>query len=426
LVWSPTVAEVVLHYPDSERQTTRTRKVFVALTLPIHDIKKDVAQQAGLPHPHEIHLAGAPVGRAWPDGDTLEQHTIQTGSTVWVRIDQPRPAAVAPTPALALLVAMVIVVVGSVWLLVPKGRGSAVATTATALPSATHAPTARPAAYPTPAATPVRAADTQLRADYQAGVAAYDRQAWPEAAGFFKRVYALDPQYQDVTPLLAELHYHWAAQTLTSTDRVEESLAILRQTFVYSPTHTTARQLKQRLELYRDGRMQIARAEWQAAIATLTQLRALQPDFLDVSQRLYDAYLGSAQQLRDAGDATATHEQCTRAFELPVADTSASQSCLAELEQPATVAPAPPTQPPVVLVTVPDVRGADVGKARDFLRARGFRVAVTELARPADVGALCNGMVSYSSPPKGKRIPAGSLVRLYYRGYSRPNPAQCG
>ncbi|HEU5086389.1 MAG TPA: hypothetical protein VFT99_03050, partial [Roseiflexaceae bacterium] len=192
LVWSPTVAEVVLHYSDPVRQTARTRKVFVPLTLAIHDIKKDVAQQAGLPNPHDIHLAGAPDGQVWPDRGTLEQYEIQTGSMVWVRVDQPGPAAVAPTPALAVLVAIVIVVIGSVWLLVPKDSGSALATTPTVLPGATHAPAARPPAR----RTPTRAADTQLRADYEAGLAAYRSQAWPEAAGFFKRVYSRDPHYQ--------------------------------------------------------------------------------------------------------------------------------------------------------------------------------------------------------------------------------------
>jgi beta-lactam-binding protein with PASTA domain len=67
-------------------------------------------------------------------------------------------------------------------------------------------------------------------------------------------------------------------------------------------------------------------------------------------------------------------------------------------------------------VEIPDVRGADVGQAQAYLQGFGFAVAITELP-PDQARGLCAGVVSYSSPPKGSYVPAGSFVRLFYRSY---------
>lgn len=85
----------------------------------------------------------------------------------------------------------------------------------------------------------------------------------------------------------------------------------------------------------------------------------------------------------------------------------------------------PPTPTPVPPVVIPDVHGADVGRARTFLQQKGFRVAVSVL--PSDqAGALCNGWVSYSVPQAGSLVKRGSLVRLFYRGFNVQNPPKCG
>lgn len=76
------------------------------------------------------------------------------------------------------------------------------------------------------------------------------------------------------------------------------------------------------------------------------------------------------------------------------------------------------------LVQIPDVRGADVGQARAYLQQLGFAVAVSALPAGQD-GELCNGWVSYSSPPKGSQMPAGSQVILFYRSTEQPNSPGC-
>lgn len=87
-------------------------------------------------------------------------------------------------------------------------------------------------------------------------------------------------------------------------------------------------------------------------------------------------------------------------------------------------APPPPPPPPPPGQVIPGVRGADVGQARAYLQQLGFAVAVSPLPDGQD-GDLCNGWVSYTSPPGGTTAPVGSQVILFYRSWDKPNPPGC-
>ncbi len=85
-------------------------------------------------------------------------------------------------------------------------------------------------------------------------------------------------------------------------------------------------------------------------------------------------------------------------------------------------APAPPPPPPGQVI--PGVRGSDVGRAQAYLQQLGFTVAVSPLPDGQDVD-LCNGWVSYTSPPGGTTAPVGSQVIVFYRSWDKPNPPGC-
>lgn len=83
----------------------------------------------------------------------------------------------------------------------------------------------------------------------------------------------------------------------------------------------------------------------------------------------------------------------------------------------------PPT-PTRSLVQIPHMPGADVGQARQHLQSLGFSVSVHELPRDQD-HSLCNGWISYTSPPERTYVDYGSHVQIFYRSFNQENPPGC-
>jgi tetratricopeptide (TPR) repeat protein len=348
IVWVPTVAEITLHYPEDQGDVFKALRMALPLNRSISDIIRDVAHEIGLAS-SRIQLASSQDARPWSAQSTLADHRIRSGDDIWVRaVNPPRP----PAP---IIIAGVVAVLTVAALILGVGRllGSTQSPQPTALAEAptvtlvqSSIPTVPPAtAIPTSIPTPTRTIEEQKRFDYALGREAYQNQDWPGATDALKRVYALDPAYLDTVETLAATQYNWAVNTLTSADRATESLTILRETFVYSPTHQPARDLEQRLVLYTDGVSAAEAQNWETTIRSFEQLRGISPDFLDVAQQLYDAYMAISNQRREANNSTDALASCRLAAELPVNDTSAADECVVALSPPP-VQPAVPAQPP--------------------------------------------------------------------------------
>lgn len=342
LVWVPTVADITLHYPAGEGDTFKMLHMALPLNRPISDIIRDVARETGLVN-SRIQLASSQDAQPWSAQSTLADHGIRSGDDIWVRaITPPRP----PAP---IIIAGVVAVLTLAALILGVGRllGATQSPQPTALAEAptvtlvqSSIPTVPPAtAIPTPIPTPTRTIEEQKRVDYALGREAYQKQDWSGAAEALKRVYTIDPTYLDTAEILAATHYNWAVNTLTSADRAAESLTILRETFVYSPTHQLARDLEQRLVLYTDGVSAAEAQDWETAIRSFEQLRGISPDFLDVAQQLYDAYMAISNQRREANNLTDALASCRLAAKLPVNDTSAANECIVALSPPTPARP---------------------------------------------------------------------------------------
>ncbi len=338
IVFKPTMAFVTLHYPTSDEGNSsfNTKQVTLPLDKPIRDVIHQVKREIGWRGPRIIQLAPSRYGPPWPDESHLADHHIHTGSDVWVYI----PASVRLSWLVFATVVVVVIGIGLFYLLnIRNGGNDTSKSTAIVTPIVFPSPTFAPIA------TPTRTLDEQKRFDYALGREAYQQQNWLEAAAAFERVYALDPAYLDTSEILAATYYNWAFNILTAPDKAQESLELVRKTFIYSPTHQLARDLEHKLTLYIDGVAKAEARDWEGAISAFRQLYDMSSDFLDVSQQLYDALISFSGQLQEANDLNRALEFCQLASTLPIDDVSAARTCVETLRPTPTPTPTPRPRP---------------------------------------------------------------------------------
>ncbi|MBX0331368.1 PASTA domain-containing protein [Oscillochloris sp. ZM17-4] len=135
------------------------------------------------------------------------------------------------------------------------------------------------------------------------------------------------------------------------------------------------------------------------------------------------AMLTSGQALllnEDIDSALRAGQLCARAVEL-TGESEQTSDCISSADQRTKPTPTPrtPPTPSVARLKIPDMRGADVGRARDYLRNTvGFTsVEVLEVTDPAQIGGdVCRQGVLYTSPPKGSIVSANTKIVILYRG----------
>jgi len=340
IVFKPTMALVTLHYPTSGEGNSsfNTKQVTLPLDKPIRDVIHQVKREIGWRGPRIIQLAPSRYAPPWPDESHLADHHIHTGSDVWVYI--PASVRLSWLVFATVAVAVVVIGIGLFYLLNIRNGGND-----TSKSTAIVTPTVFPSPTFAPIATPTRTLDEQKRFDYALGREAYQQQNWLEAAAAFERVYALDPAYLDTSEILAATYYNWAFNILTAPDKAQESLELVRKTFIYSPTHQLARDLEHKLTLYIDGVAKAEARDWEGAISAFRQLYDMSSDFLDVSQQLYDALISFSSQLQEANDLNRALEFCQLASTLPIDDVSAARTCVETLRPTPTPTPRPRPSP---------------------------------------------------------------------------------
>ena len=141
------------------------------------------------------------------------------------------------------------------------------------------------------------------------GRALYERGLWDEAIAKLEGAIALDPSYkrQEINDLLFECYYDSGLQ-LANEDRMEEALLKWSRALELRPDDPNVKRQQQLASLYLAG-MGYWQADWKQAVESFAALYALQPDYKDVAQRLYDAHLNYGDQLFEAQEWCLAQEQ---------------------------------------------------------------------------------------------------------------------
>jgi LysM repeat protein len=155
----------------------------------------------------------------------------------------------------------------------------------------------------TPAATP--ASLTQLNEALSVAVASRE---WEQAIGLINQILAIDPHYDDMVEKLYAAHVNYGYQLLGEGDTGgatmqfnaaleikpdgEEAMAGLQQAAATPPpTLTVEEQLEQRLD------EAWATENWEEVISLIEQILAINPDYDDLTEKLYTAHVNYGHKL---------------------------------------------------------------------------------------------------------------------------------
>lgn len=347
--------------------------------------------------------------------------------------------------------------------------------TVTPLPGQMTA-TTRPTSTPAPSPTP----DVAATEDFLEGMRQLEASNFEQAVAAFRRAYQAAPYNEQVRTELARAYLKWGQALVTASEGKPEQLSEAADKFVsglgFAPEENevyTSLQWEQNVvQLFLQGVLDLEelvasrkndvdletqQKQAEAVLALFAEAYGIHPALPGLRDKYAAALLITARIVEELGD-----KQDTRAAAKPywekaeelskqgqeivfAADDTrkdlvvVAQRVDEKINPPPTPVPQPTarpgsdpgpgpgpgTNPPAQqLVVIPDVRGADVGQARAYLQQLGFAAAVAPLPAGQD-GSLCNGWVSYTSPPKGTSAPLGSQVILFYRSWDQPNPPGC-
>lgn len=126
---------------------------------------------------------------------------------------------------------------------------------------------------------------------YQQAQELYSQQDWIEAALKLEQLRDLDPYYEreNVTEMLFSSYYNMALD-LVDKDRLEEALRSFDEALEVKPGDPEVLMQKELTSLYLTG-LDYWEADWIRAIESFLAIYQIDPEYKDVQQRLYDAYL---------------------------------------------------------------------------------------------------------------------------------------
>lgn len=202
----------------------------------------------------------------------------------------------------------------------------------------------------TPSATPPATPESLTRLD-EALQVAWAAEDWQQALGLISQILAIDPNYDDMEEKLYAAHVNYGYQLLDEGDNQEatrqfnlaleikangkEALAGLEQAAVAPPpTLTLIEQLEQRLH----GAW--AEADWGEVISLIEQILAIDPEYGDMTEKLYAAHVNYGYKLAAEG----RREEATAEFNYALAIKPEGAEAMTGLRELAdeTPFPAPP------------------------------------------------------------------------------------
>jgi len=180
-----------------------------------------------------------------------------------------------------------------------------------------------------------------------------------DALSLYEELYALDVAYRrdTVHQALYSLHMELGKALIDreppAAERVPQALDHFRAALALEPRDTAATQERDLAQLFVSGQARFQGRQWEEAVSTLRALSDQRPDYLRglVSDMLYQAYLGSGDQLWAAGQCSTAYARYQAACALPVADKavcraglSKAQPCLTPTPT-ASITPTPTPEP---------------------------------------------------------------------------------
>ena len=126
---------------------------------------------------------------------------------------------------------------------------------------------------------------------YQQAQELYSQQNWIETALKLEQLQDLDPYYEreNVTAMLFSSYYSMALD-LVDKDRLEEALRSFDEALEVKPGDPEALVQRELTSLYLTG-LDYWEADWIRAVESFLAIYQIDPEYKDVKQRLYDAYL---------------------------------------------------------------------------------------------------------------------------------------
>ncbi len=125
-----------------------------------------------------------------------------------------------------------------------------------------------------------------------------DDEQWQEAIEQLQLLIEKEPEYQ--TELVGQMMfnaYYNQAQAYEADNDLENAMIAVDEALRLRPKNNNGIRLKQALSLYEEG-LAATGDDWDNSINILTDLFALNPDFLDTSEQLFLAYAGHGDSLR--------------------------------------------------------------------------------------------------------------------------------
>lgn len=172
---------------------------------------------------------------------------------------------------------------------------------------------ARLVVKPTPTSEAVQSLTEIL---FEQARAAYEAQAWTDAASTLTQLRALDRDYHaaDVEAMLFESLYN-AGMAFLEQDQLEEGIFYLDQAVALRPLDLEAVNQRSLAARYRAA-LRFWGVDWERAIAELESLYATAPSYKDVFQRLYNANVEYGNFLSGIGEMCPAEIVYTKALRL--------------------------------------------------------------------------------------------------------------
>ena len=198
---------------------------------------------------------------------------------------------------------------------------------------------------PTPSVTPLATPASLVQLETMLA-SAWAAKEWEQAIGLIKQILALDPDYEDMVDKLYQAHVSYGSQLLEEGDpdgataqfnsALEikpdgaEALAGLQQvaTWVTTPVATPTSlpapaaiptampPLAVEEQLAQSLHEPWAAKDWEKVIAVIEQILDINPDYDDMTEKLYAAHVNYGRQLAAEGRLEEAKEKLTRALEI--------------------------------------------------------------------------------------------------------------
>jgi len=144
----------------------------------------------------------------------------------------------------------------------------------------------------------------------------YEERKWEDVALVLERLQALDAGYEPeaVADLLFATYYDQSLE-LINERRLEEALRYLDKALGLKPTHEDALRQRKLAAFYLTA-ISYWGADWDKAIANFQELYSIEPDYMDVKQRLYEAHINKGDLYAKQDEWCSAEEQYALAVEI--------------------------------------------------------------------------------------------------------------